>query len=361
MSLLLKRMQQKLKRFFPRISLITISAVYLLILVGGIVRSTGAGMGCPDWPKCFGQYIPPTSVDELPLDYKEEYSQMRLAKNVRLSRLLNLLGMTELAHKITNDQSVLEEGDFNATKTWIEYLNRLLGAIIGLLILATVVSSVPYLKSKPIVFWISFLSFVLVGIQGWVGSIVVSTNLLPGMITFHMLLALVIVAILIYAYQSSQDRSDFFGSSDEMAALRNILLVSMVLYLAQVAIGTQVRESVDQVAIALGQNARAQWVEELGLTFYIHRSYSLVILTLHLYMAYVMIQTVGLRGKDLSLIKTIVVLIGLEILSGALMAYFAIPAILQPIHLLVASLIFGLQFYMFCVLTFKPNLKPKVA
>ena len=354
-------MQQKLKERYPKISLITISAVYLLILVGGIVRSTGAGMGCPDWPKCFGQYIPPTSVEELPEDYKEQYSQIRLNKNIRLSGWLNQLGFNKLAYKITNDQTILEEADFNATKTWIEYVNRLIGAVIGLLILLTVVASVGYFKERPVIFWVSLSSLILVGVQGWVGSIVVSTNLLPGMITFHMLLALVIVAMLIYAFQSVGDQWLNLEPSKNAIRLKGVLFISMLLYLLQVGLGTQVRELVDQAAIALGPSARSEWIEHLGLTFYIHRSYSLVLLALHLYMAYLLIVKMNLYGTYVFQMKILLALIGLEILSGALMAYFAIPAILQPVHLVVASLIFGLQFYMFCVLRINPVPTPKVA
>lgn len=354
-------MQQKLKRLYPKISLITISAVYLLILVGGIVRSTGAGMGCPDWPKCFGQYIPPTSLDELPADYKEQYSQLRLNKNIRLAGWLQTLGFSNVAYKITNDASILEESDFNATKTWIEYLNRLLGAVIGVLILLTVISSSAYIRSRPVVFWVSFSTLILVGFQGWVGSIVVSTNLLPGMITFHMLLALIIVAFLIYAHQAVDDQRIMLKPVKEAVLLRRLLLISMGLYLLQVGIGTQVRELVDQVAISMGQSARSLWIENLGMTFYIHRSYSLLILALHIYMAYIMINRMKLNGREVLFIQTLVVLIGLEILSGALMAYFAIPAILQPIHLVTASLIFGLQFYMYCVVRPKVEARTKVA
>jgi heme a synthase len=176
----------------------TLIAVYVLILVGGVVRSTGSGMGCPDWPKCFGNWSPPTSVNELPANYKEIYADYRHKKNERFAKYLKTFGFDETALKILNDESIKVEADFNPVKTWIEYLNRIVGVIIGFLIFLVFVYSLRYRKTDLRITGIAFLTFVLVGFQGWIGSIVVSTNLTPWTITVHMFLALVIVALLVY-------------------------------------------------------------------------------------------------------------------------------------------------------------------
>ena len=88
---------------FQRLALWTTATTYLLILVGGLVRASGAGLGCPDWPRCFGGWIPPASAADLPPGF--------------------------------------DPAQFNATLMWTEYLNRLLGVTVGLLVLATVVSA----------------------------------------------------------------------------------------------------------------------------------------------------------------------------------------------------------------------------
>ncbi len=117
---------------FQKINLITIVLLFVLILAGGVVRSTGSGMGCPDWPKCFGRYVPPTESSELPADYKQKYVAGREAKNQRFAKTLDVFGFSDLATRLRQDKSILVPEEFNAAKTWTEYINRLIGAISGI-------------------------------------------------------------------------------------------------------------------------------------------------------------------------------------------------------------------------------------
>ncbi len=332
---------------FRRVSLITVIAVYFLILVGGIVRSTGSGMGCPDWPKCFGSLIPPTSVNQLPNDYQEIYLKQRIAKNERFIATLEKIGFSETADRIANDKSILIEEEFNAAKTWIEYVNRLIGAVIGLLIAFTLWKSLALWKADKMITILSFASLVLVGFIGWIGSIVVSTNLLTWMISFHMILALLLTSLLIYIYHRSGKLLPGKGVREDVPSkVQLALIVGLVLMFFQVVLGTQVREEIDQIAGSLGYMLRYEWVERVGLVFPIHRSFSLVLLGIHvLYFFWVFKYT--LRRSSINLwSQALMILILLEICTGIGMAYFGIPAFLQPVHLLVGSLILGVQVYL---------------
>jgi len=240
---------------FRRLGILTIFAVYCVILAGGIVRASGAGMGCPDWPTCFGQWIPPTEEAQLPANYHELYAQRGY-----------------------------ENTQFNPVKTWTEYSNRLLGASIGFLIFLTAWSSRIYRKTDKTIFYLSLSSFFLVGFQGWLGAHVVSSNLKPYMITAHMLLALVIVGLLIYTIARSQQESlRQLSTGDLPKKFKTVLWVAMLMTLVQIAMGTQVREAVDVIAHA--NIDRQFWRDDFPIIFYIHRSFSSIILFTHLWLA----------------------------------------------------------------------------
>ena len=307
---------------FRRIGIITIFAVYVVILMGGVVRASGAGMGCPDWPMCFGKWIPPTEESQLPANYHEIYAERGY-----------------------------ENTQFNPVKTWTEYSNRLVGVTIGFLIFITAWSSRIYLKTDKTVFYLSLSSFFLVGFQGWLGSSVVASNLKPVMITVHMLLALIIVALLIYTIARSQRDSLSKIDTDLLPAkFKTVLIAAMIMTLLQVAMGTQVREAVD--FIAREHIERQYWREDFPIIFYIHRSFSSIILFTNLWLVWKIYQSVD---KQNLLFRTGLALAGLvvtAILAGISLDRLGVPAIIQPIHLLVASLIFGVQFFIYSCLNY---------
>lgn len=322
------------KGFF-KLCLATLVAVYFLIAVGGIVRTTGSGMGCPDWPKCFGMWVPPTSVNQLPQDYKDTFAKSREKKNKKFANYLRVLGMEETADKILADKSILVEADFNSVKTWIEYLNRLVGVMIGLFIVALFWRSLKFYKSHSKIFWTSLSILIAVLFQGWLGSIVVSTNLTTWTITIHMLIALVIVLLLNYLLVISRSDSPKFivpkGSSVLVIGCSVVLLI-------QILFGTQVREAIDELAVL----SRNSWISSLGLEFIIHRSFSWIVVGIHIWLLVRLGKTTELKA----LTQTIFVLILCSFLTGVGLAYLNVPAFLQPIHLVLASVCFGFQQYL---------------
>ncbi len=326
------------KRLFLKINSITLGSVLVLILIGSVVRSLGAGMGCPDWPKCFGSNIPPTSSTGLPDNYLEIFKNERLSKNERLARTFSGLGFENLAYKITNDPFVLTEQEFDATKAWIEYINRLVGVLIGLFVLINMILSFSYRRENK---WIPFtgvLIFVLTGFQGWVGSLVVSTNLLHGFITFHMLLALAILALLIWMNLMVKGRKKI---KDKRLFL--VCLTLLILFIPQVVLGTEVRGIVDDLIVS--SNLRASWASYLTSNlFYIHRSYSWIIFIGALSIFYL----INKRGyKEVrSLAVQLVGLVVLAMVAGLVMVRFGFPFWLQPLHLIIATGIFSLLFYL---------------
>ncbi|GAB3335097.1 hypothetical protein GCM10027429_17110 [Marivirga atlantica] len=343
--------------YYRKLTTVTVIAVFLLILAGGIVRSTGSGMGCPDWPKCFGNWVPPTSVTELPSDYQQFYSNYRHEKNVRFAKYLDLFGYGEIGQMILADESIREEAEFNASKTWTEYINRLIGVVVGFLIVLLLVGSFKYVKSKRVIFWLALVSFITVLIQGWLGSVVVSTNLLQWLITLHMILALVIVCLLIALYYYSHQKSVVVATVNRRGTISALLIVGIALLLIQIVFGTQVRESLDIVAEQLGNSQRDNWIDNLGLIFIVHRSFSLLLLAISILLFYFLRKANSESNLLVGYTKILVTLFIVEILSGAIMAYFAIPFWIQPLHLLLGTLLIGWQFYMLLLVT---NIKRRV-
>ena len=238
------------------------------------------------------------------------------------------------------------EADFNAVKTWVEYINRLVGAAIGLFIVVLFWRSLKFRRSIPSIFFLSLAILLAVIFQGWFGSIVVSTNLTQWTITVHLFLALGIVAALIYLLKLSNPNPGK-GIAGQ-AYLVWILAGCMLALLVQIFWGTEVRGGIDMLASSFPRN---EWMEQVGAPFLFHRSFSWVLLFFHLLLWWKLRKTT-LRKTFLT---GLIILILTTLLSGAGMAYFGVPAFLQPIHLLLASLMLGALFYLLLNLNTRVN------
>ena len=289
-------------------------------------------MGCPDWPKCFGQWIPPSSESELPENYKDLYSEKRASKIERFAQVLRNMGLEETSEQLKNDPNLRVEQDFNSKKTWIEYINRLFGFFAGNALLVSFIWLIWKYRKRKLIF-LAGINLILMGAQAWFGSIVVASNLVPWTITIHMLLALIIIALQIYFIREISPTQSKKLPQSKLEFYLIWICLGVTFY--QMFLGTQVRESIDELT-ALGIT-RERWTAELGMMFYIHRSFSWLVLLFLTVIAWKNEQ----RNKYTS-IRYVFFFLIIELLSGVLLAHFDTPGLVQTSHLIFAAIIFGI-------------------
>lgn len=329
----MKKYSNTFHPWFIRLNWTSLILIYLVVIAGSFVRITGSGMGCPDWPKCFGQWVPPTDQAELPVDYKDLYATKRGKKIVKFAGYLEKLGFKKEAHAIRTDKSLLIEQDFNARKTWTEYINRLAGFLAGNAILFIFVWIVLRYRKRKLVL-IAGINLVILVFQAWFGSIVVATNLVPWTITVHLFLALVIIALQMYLIRliaPSQQVKIHVSKSMQL-----LIWVSFLITIVQLFLGTQVREEIDALT-KLGFG-RESWTTELGIGYYIHRSFSWLVLILLSSLAWMNYK--GIKSK---LLYWSFYFLAIELILGVLLAYIDMPGLVQTAHLVFACLLFAVQ------------------
>lgn len=319
-------------KLFIRYNWVVLVLIYLVVVAGSFVRITGSGMGCPDWPKCFGQWVPPTDERVLPSDYKEKYGETRLKKIDKFTKFLDRIGLDETADKIRKDPTLRVEEDFNARKTWTEYVNRLLGFLAGNAMLLGFFWILFYYRSRKIVL-LALTNLILMGVEAWFGSIVVASNLVPWTITVHMLLALVIIAIQLYIVRMVSPVQQQKIELNKTMKWLAIIVFAITFY--QMFLGTQVREYIDELTkLGFGREA---WTDKLGIEFLIHRSFSWLVLILMTYMVWQ-----NEKGGRYWIIRSAYLVLALELLGGVLLAYADMPGLVQTSHLVFAAVLFGL-------------------
>ena len=323
-----------------RKTIISIVIVYLVILAGGIVRMTGSGMGCPDWPKCFGFLIPPTERSQLEWKSNSKYNKNQIVIIDEKLFYANDKFKSKSKFEMSNwsEYTKHDYSKFNVYHTWIEYINRLIGAIAGLSVLILFVNSLKFLKTKKIITGLSFLALIAIIFQAWLGKMVVDSNLTANTITVHMLMAIILLFILFSILAISNPSKKRVKISRNISIL---VLISIVLLLIQIITGTEVRKFIDIKMELLNYIEKDKWIENISSSFSFHRSFSWAIIIVNS-LIYFYARKSGLKLKIIHIVNT---LIFFQISSGIIMYYFHFPFSSQPIHLLISTMIISIQFY----------------
>jgi cytochrome c oxidase assembly protein subunit 15 len=301
MNALLTLRQLISMRFIRIWIVVTFILTFLVIIAGGVVRTTQSGMGCPDWPTCFGRWIPPTNASQLPPDF-EKYLQKQ-----------------DIDHT------------FNALHTWIEYINRLLTALLSLFAIGQCILLFSKRNRYPKAFKLSLAYIGMVLVTALFGAMVVKLNLAQVSISVHFLLAIILLEIQLGLLLSFQSK---LFSVPVDSKMKKLFFVFLFILLIQVALGITVRMYVDNVSKILHYEQRETWLANMPVSFLIHRSFSWLVLLSTFLLSWYCKNIPAIRNK-------IFVLTGIILLSmatGIILFYADMPAVAQPIHLLLASL-----------------------
>jgi cytochrome c oxidase assembly protein subunit 15 len=298
-------------RLFLRLALVTIALTYFLITVGAVVRVSGAGMGCPDWPTCFGLLIPPTSAEQLPPFGSYDYPP---------------------GWKVES---------FDPVMTWIEFINRLIGVLVGLAITATLAGALVLVRRRAVVMP-TFLAFLGVLYAGWLGARVVAHELAPWIVTAHLLSAVVVVSCLVVAaVNAAVPHAATTPLSTTQRGLAWWALAAGAITLVQSAVGTQVRGTLEDIARSHPEQSREQWLAGLGTLDFLHTSMALVTVGLVVLVAVRFARSGVASPPAVLFARSAGGLVVAQLLVGALLHGAGLPRVLQVAHLLLGCLVLG--------------------
>ena len=319
-------------KLYNSFSKYTFCLIYLVIVAGGVVRMTGSGMGCPDWPKCFGLWVPPISANQINWSPNTEYntSQMLIHNDILWVSNSKFTSTNNFVRKNWDRYKKHDYAKFNVAHTWTEYINRCIGAIAGFASLILLLIALT--TNKKILVFFSVLLLFLMGFQAWMGMKVVESILSPIMITIHMLIALLILGLVLFLKQISTASKSLFTNS----LLYRLLIGSLIISIVQIVLGTQVREGVD---LLLKDISKSEIVTISIPIFYTHRLVAWFVLISNLLLIYI--------ARDIKDASSHVYIISIVLFcllgTGILMTYFAFPGLAQLLHLVCAVTLFLVQ------------------
>jgi cytochrome c oxidase assembly protein subunit 15 len=303
---------------FKRFAFAATVATYFQIFVGGLVRISGAGLGCPDWPTCFGRWFPPTDISQLPPD--------------------------------------INPAQFDFVLAWIEYVNRLIGMIVGLLIAITAIWALFRFIRHARVWLPSALAAILVAYLGWQGGRMIEAELEPLMVSLHMGIAFVIACLMIYTTQQAHYlEHDIKPTGDNIPrSLRLWILILILISVLQVVLGTEVRTAFEAVAQQYPLLPQSAWLSKVGSINIIHTVLGIIVTIV----AWVVAAGV-MRHRSFSAIMirqttwSLIILATAQAIVGVILVLAGIPDLMQIYHLLISSLFIGVLLLLFSALRYE--------
>jgi cytochrome c oxidase assembly protein subunit 15 len=209
----------------PRLAALTALTLFLtfdLIVFGAFTRLTDSGLGCPDWPGCYGEAHPLAAHDE-----------------------------------IQTAQAAMPTGPVTVAKAWIEMIHRYLAMVVGVLIAVSAAVSWRSRRALPHSPWWATATLAWVIVQGLFGKYTVTLKLYPAVVTLHLLGAMVLLLLLVLQHESFRDRPLPAGRGGRVAPAAAALVLAIVL--AQVALGGWVSTNYAVMACTGFPTCNGQW------------------------------------------------------------------------------------------------------
>ncbi|MBC7575232.1 MAG: COX15/CtaA family protein [Herminiimonas sp.] len=315
---------------FRKLAAVTLFLTFDLIVFGGFTRLTDSGLGCPDWPGCYGQANP-----------------------------------LQAHADISAAQAAMPTGPVTVVKAWIEMIHRYIAMAVGVLIVSLMVVAwrrwwsaragsanravnYPASADSP---WLPTLLFGFVCLQGAFGAWTVTLKLQPLIVTTHLLLGLGLLGLLTWL-KSRQDPLPSIGPA--AARLRMPAIAALILLVMQLALGGWV--STNYAALAcndfplchgeliptmdyahgfalwrqLGMTASGEYLPFAALTaiHWTHRNFAFVVIAVIAWVAWRALQVDGLRANG----RWLLAAIGLQFLTGVSTIYLEWPLALAVAH-----------------------------
>lgn len=314
------------RRRLQALTLLTLFLTFDLVLFGAFTRLTDSGLGCPDWPGCYGNASP-------------------IGASVHIAAA----------------QSAMPTGPVTHSKAWVEMIHRYLATTVGVLILLLAVAAwVRWLQrgrnaqNRLINPGWPTLTLVWVCLQGAFGALTVTMKLFPAIVTLHLLGGLLLLALLcVQAVRNAQ----LEGGVEPVAVnpgLRALLWLSSALLMLQITLGGWVSTNYAVLACTDFPMCQSRWWpamnfqqgfelwRELGLTpagepigfaaltaiHYVHRLMAFIVLTLLGVLAWRLNRVTALRSPS----RWMALLISLQLITGLSNVVLDWPLVAAVLH-----------------------------